>query len=87
MLLWSAWQGAKLQYGGVPLYAAGDNSNARQFRSLHAVQRHMVDSNRCRMLYEGNEEEYEDFYDYEAAATTAGKPGVGCRVDGVEGQR
>ena len=24
----------------------------------------MVDTNRCKMLYEGNEEEYEEYYDY-----------------------
>lgn len=48
----------------VPLYTAGDDPHAKQFRSLHAVQRHMVDTNQCKMLYDGNEEEYEDFYDY-----------------------
>jgi hypothetical protein len=31
-------QGAKLQYGHVPLYESGDNPNAKQFASLHAVQ-------------------------------------------------
>lgn len=31
-------QGAKLQYGHVPLYESGDNPNAKQFQSLHAVQ-------------------------------------------------
>ncbi|KAF6261751.1 hypothetical protein COO60DRAFT_735122 [Scenedesmus sp. NREL 46B-D3] len=60
--------GAKLAYGKVPLHAAGEDANARQFRSLHAVQRHMVDTNQCKMLYDGNEEEYEDFYDFSAAA-------------------
>ncbi|KAI7838285.1 hypothetical protein COHA_007855 [Chlorella ohadii] len=56
--------GAKLQYGHVPLYESGDNPNAKQFQSLHAVQRHMVDTNKCKMAYDDNEEEYEDFYDY-----------------------
>ncbi|KAL4438232.1 hypothetical protein ABPG77_010593 [Micractinium sp. CCAP 211/92] len=56
--------GAKLQYGHVPLYESGDNPNAKQFHSLHAVQRHMVDTNQCKMLYEDNEEEYEEYYDY-----------------------
>jgi hypothetical protein len=32
----------------VPLYTAGDDANAKQFRSLHAVQRHMVDRNQCK---------------------------------------
>ncbi|GBF90614.1 hypothetical protein Rsub_03186 [Raphidocelis subcapitata] len=56
--------GSKLQYGRVPLYTCGDDPNARQFRSLHAVQRHMVDANRCRMAYDDNEDEYAEFYDY-----------------------
>lgn len=56
--------GSKLRYGKVPLYTAGDDPNARQFRSLHAVQRHMVDANRCKMVYDDNEDEYADFYDY-----------------------
>ncbi|GLI68657.1 hypothetical protein VaNZ11_013133 [Volvox africanus] len=57
--------GAKLQVGGVPLYVRGDDSNVRQFRSLHAVQRHMVDTSQCKMAYDDNEEEYEEFYDYD----------------------
>ena len=36
-------------------------TQAKTMRSAHAVQRHMVDTGRTRMLYEGNEEEYEDF--------------------------
>lgn len=51
----------------VALYSAGDDPNAKQFRSLHAVQRHMVDTNQCRLLYDGHEDEYEDFYDYSKA--------------------
>lgn len=35
-------QGAKLQYGHVPVGTRGDDDVSRQFRSLHAVQRHMV---------------------------------------------
>ncbi|KAI8469242.1 MAG: hypothetical protein J3K34DRAFT_522329 [Monoraphidium minutum] len=56
--------GSKLQYGKVALYTRGDDPGARQFRSLHAVQRHMVDANRCKMVYDDNEDEYADFYDY-----------------------
>ncbi len=29
------------------------------------VQRHMVDSGKCKILYEENEEEYAEFYGYE----------------------
>lgn len=56
--------GAKLQYGHVPLYIRGDDGEAKSFRSLHAVQRHMVDSVRCKLVYEGNEDEYADYYDW-----------------------
>ena len=31
---------------------------------LLLLQRHMVDTNQCKMAYEDNEDEYEDFYDY-----------------------
>ena len=40
-----ALQGAKLQYGHVPVSARGDDEGGRQFGSLHAVQRPMVDTN------------------------------------------
>jgi hypothetical protein len=59
--------GAKLQYGRIPLYESGHDAEAKQFRSLHAVQRHMVDTGRCRMAYSGDVEEYEDFYTYPCA--------------------
>lgn len=57
--------GQKLRYGRVPLYVSGEDANGKQFRSLHAVQRHMVDTNQCKMLYDGNEDEYAEFYDYD----------------------
>ncbi|KAJ9508333.1 hypothetical protein QJQ45_011840 [Haematococcus lacustris] len=66
-------QGAKLKYGHIPLYSRGDDEKSRSFRSLHAVQRHMVDSGRCKMVYEDNEEEYADFYDYEAEPGSEGE--------------
>lgn len=56
--------GMKLQYGHAPLYTRGDDANSKQFTSLHAVQRHMVDVGRCKMAFEDNEEEYEEFYDW-----------------------
>lgn len=48
----------------MPLYSRGDDANARQFPSLHAVQRHMADTGRFKMAWEDNEEEYADFYDF-----------------------
>ncbi|KAL0053774.1 hypothetical protein WJX82_010594 [Trebouxia sp. C0006] len=56
--------GLKLQYGHVPLYVRGDDANARQFTSRHGVQRHMVDANKCKMVFDDNEEEYVEFYDW-----------------------
>ena len=49
------------------MYSSGLDANAKQFASLHGVQRHMVDTNQCKMVYDGAEEEYEDFYDYSKA--------------------
>lgn len=75
--------GQKLRYGRVPLYSPGDDAAARQFRSLHAVQRHMVDSGRCRVAYEGNEGEYEEFYDY-ARGAEPGEGGAEAEPEGRE---
>ncbi|CAL5221753.1 g4005 [Coccomyxa viridis] len=58
--------GAKLQHGHIPLYVRGDDEKARQFPSLHAVQRHMADTGRFKMAWEDNEDEYEDFYNFDA---------------------
>ena len=56
--------GAKMQYGRLPLYESGLNPEARRLKTLHGVQRHMVDRGKCKILYENNEDEYEDYYDY-----------------------
>jgi len=56
--------GEKLANGRVPLYTRGDDDAAKTFPSLHAVQRHMVDSGRTKLAWEGNEAEYDDWYDY-----------------------
>ena len=58
-------QGAKLQHGHMPLYVRGDDASMRTFPSLHAVQRHMADTGRFKPAWEGNEDEYEDFYNFE----------------------
>lgn len=59
--------GAKLKYGHQPLYTSGLDETAKRFGSLHAVQRHMIDSNKCTICYDGNEDEYEDYYEYPCA--------------------
>jgi len=51
----------KVAVGNVCLYC---NGKGKQFYSLEAVQAHMRSLNHCKLLYEGNEEEYEDFYDF-----------------------
>ncbi len=56
--------GAKMRYGHLPLYESGLNPEARRLKSLHGVQRHMVDRGKCKILYDNNEDEYEDYYDY-----------------------
>jgi pre-60S factor REI1 len=66
----------------VPLYASGDDPNAKQFRSLHAVQRHMVDTNQCKLLYDGNEEEYAEFYDYSSQEDAAAAAAAAAGADG-----
>ena len=66
-------QGAKLSEGHIPLYSSGLDPNAKQLASLHAAQRHMVDTNQCKMAYDGVEEEYEDFYDYSKALDGLGE--------------
>ena len=65
-------QAQKMRYGRMPLYTPGDAENAKQFASMHAVQRHMVDRGLCRMAYDDNEEEYADFYDFDRQDTAAG---------------
>ena len=47
--IWAV-QGVKLQYGHVPVGARGDDEGGRRLSSLHAVQRHMVDTNQVTTL-------------------------------------
>jgi len=56
--------GAKVRSGLVPLYYRGDDEQSRRFHSLHAVQRHMVDLGNCRVCWEGNEDEYAEWYQW-----------------------
>lgn len=59
-----SYLGAKVRSGLVPLYYRGDDESSRRFHSLHAVQRHMVDLGNCRVCWEGNEEEYAEWYEW-----------------------
>ena len=56
--------GAKLEQGGIPLYISGLETGVKTFRNLQAVRQHMVDTGKTRLLFEGNEDEYEDWYDF-----------------------
>ena len=58
--------GLKISVGHVPLYVRGSDTNGKRLRSQHACQRHMIDTNNCKMVYDENEDEYEDYYDYTA---------------------
>lgn len=53
--------GEKISIGYTCIYC---NGVGKSFKSLEAVQHHMIAKNHCKMLYEGNEDEYEDFYDF-----------------------
>lgn len=61
-----------MQYGHIAIGTPGDDENAKRFLSLHAVQRHMVDRNQCKMAFEDNEGEYDDFYEYGDELSAAG---------------
>lgn len=41
------------------------NGKGRGFHSVEAVQGHMRDCSHCKIIYEDNEEEYAEFYDFE----------------------
>ena len=64
--------GAKLCIGHIPFYVSGLNENAKRFVDKFAVQRHMIDTGRCKILYDDNEVEYEDYYDYSSLNTSEG---------------
>ena len=80
-------QGAKLQQGHIPLYVRGDDANARQFPSLHAVQRHMADTGRFKMTWEDNEDEYEDFYNFDAVPMEEAEAGETSGAESAENLR
>jgi len=53
--------GEKVSVGNICLYCNGKGKN---FYSLEAVRSHMKSLDHCKMLYDNNEEEYSDFYDF-----------------------
>lgn len=53
--------GEKVSIGNICLYC---NGKGRSFHTLEAVQAHMTALSHCKILYDNNEEEYEDYYDF-----------------------
>ena len=68
--------GWKVAVAHLPLYKSGlDEGDVKTFRSKRATQQHMVDSCRCTMLFDDNEDEYEEYYDYSKQAEGEGASG------------
>ncbi|KAL5485189.1 REI1 [Sanghuangporus weigelae] len=58
--------GEKIAVGNVCIYC---NLKSRDFRSLEAVRKHMIDKSHCKMAYDTVKErlEYADFYDFSSS--------------------
>jgi len=56
-----SYLGEKISIGNVCLYC---NDKGRMFHSMESVQAHMRDQSHCKLRYEEEIEEYEDFYDF-----------------------
>ena len=68
--------GWKVAVAHLPLYKSGmEEGDVKTFRTKHATQQHMVDSCKCGMLFDDNEEEYEEYYDYSRAEMEEGADG------------
>lgn len=55
-----AYLGEKIGVGNYSIW------NNKQFSSADACKQHMRDTGTCTMLWEGNMDEYEEFYDFNA---------------------
>ncbi|KAG5646315.1 hypothetical protein DXG03_003912 [Asterophora parasitica] len=55
--------GEKIAVGNVCIFC---NEKGREFRSLHAVRKHMVDKSHCKIAYDSSDDRLEvsDFYDF-----------------------
>jgi len=56
-----SYLGEKISIGNVCLYC---NETGRAFHSMESVQAHMRDQSHCKLKYEEEIDEYEDFYDF-----------------------
>lgn len=58
--------GEKIAVGNVCIYC---NTRSREFRTLHAVRKHMLDKSHCKIAYDTEQEKLEisDYYDFTAS--------------------
>ena len=58
--------GEKVAIGNVCLYC---NGKGREFRSIHAVRKHMIDKSHCKLAYDTDKDRLEmsDFYDFSSS--------------------
>lgn len=58
--------GEKVAIGNVCLYC---NGKGREFRSIHAVRKHMIDKSHCKLAYDMDKDRLEisDFYDFSSS--------------------
>lgn len=74
--------GEKVSVGNVCLYC---NDRGKSFRSLEAVQKHMIDKSHCKIWYENDAElEFEDFYDFTTSYPDHGEHDPEEEISGTE---
>ncbi|KAF8622340.1 hypothetical protein AX15_007075 [Amanita polypyramis BW_CC] len=64
--------GEKIAVGNVCIYC---NAKSREFRTLEAVRKHMIDKSHCKIAYETKDDRLEisDFYDFSSSYPDAGQ--------------
>jgi pre-60S factor REI1 len=64
--------GEKIAVGNVCIFC---NGKGREFRTLHAVRKHMLDKSHCKIAYDTENEKLEisDFYDFSSSYPDAGQ--------------
>jgi pre-60S factor REI1 len=67
--------GEKLAIGNACLYCNRHDGKGREFRSLDAVRKHMIDKSHCKIAYSSEEDQLEigDFYDFRSSYPDAKK--------------
>lgn len=75
--------GEKISVGLTCLHC---NGKGRQLHSLEAVQSHMRDLAHCKLAYEDNEDEYADYYDFDAMESDKNVGEKAVAVDASSGE-